>query len=210
MRIILLGPPGAGKGTQAEFLSEYLNIPRISTGDMLRAAVHDDTNTIGHAVRTIMAEGRLVPDELMIQLIEDRIQNEDCRKGFLLDGFPRTLFQAEALEKSGIAIDKVIQIYVPDSEIIQRLSGRRIHEPSGRIYHIKNNPPKKDELDDITHEPLIQREDDKEETIKKRLQVYHHQTEPLIQWFQQYNYSLVRVEGVGKVDKIQENIRSVL
>lgn len=210
MRIIILGPPGAGKGTQAEFLSEYLHIPKISTGDMLRAAVHDDANTIGHAVKSIMSEGRLVPDELMIQLIQERTIKEDCRNGYLLDGFPRTLPQAEALAKSGISIDKVIQIRVSDSEIIARLSGRRIHEPSGRVYHIQHNPPKRSGLDDITQEPLLQREDDKEETIKKRLQIYHHQTEPLIQWFQQNNYPFVSISGVGTVNEIQDRIKEAL
>lgn len=182
MRIILLGAPGAGKGTQARRISERFHLPQISTGDMLRDAVKRN-NPLGITAKKIMEEGKLVSDEIIIQLIQERIKYPDCERGFLLDGFPRTIPQAEALQSLGINIDVVIELKVPDQEIIERLSGRRIHPRSGRVYHIKHHPPNEPNKDDITGEPLVQRSDDAEETVKKRLEVYHNQTRPLIDFY---------------------------
>ncbi len=185
MRIILLGAPGAGKGTQAQILKDKFNIPQISTGDMLRAAIKANTK-LGLEAKQFMDSGALVPDQLIIELVKERIQNEDCKQGFLLDGFPRTIPQAEAMKQASISIDIVIEIDVPDNVIVERLSGRRTHLASGRIYHIQNNPPKIQDKDDITGEPLVQRDDDKKETILKRLDVYHSQTKPLVDYYSKW------------------------
>lgn len=212
MRLILLGAPGAGKGTQAQFITEKYGIPQISTGDMLRAAVKAGS-PLGLKVKEVMASGGLVSDETIIELIQERIKEEDCANGFLFDGFPRTIPQAEALKKQGINIDAVVEINVDDEEIVSRLSGRRVHEASGRIYHVKYNPPAAEGKDDETGEPLMQREDDKEETVRKRLGVYHSQTAPLIDYYSQWgangaadapNY--VRVDGVGEMSEIKDQI----
>lgn len=216
MRIILLGPPGAGKGTQASYLTERFGIPQISTGDMLRAAVKAESE-LGLKAKSVMASGGLVSDGLIIALVKERIQQPDCANGFLLDGFPRTIPQAEALLAENIAIDLVLEIYVEDEEIISRLSGRRVHEASGRIYHTRHNPPKREGLDDITGEPLIQRADDKEETIKNRLSVYHEQTEPLVAFYK----NLVKergdeapkfscIDGVGELRQVQARLEEAL
>lgn len=212
MRLILLGAPGAGKGTQAQFITEKYGVPQISTGDMLRAAVKAGT-PLGLKVKEVMASGGLVSDETIIELIQERIQDEDCKDGFLFDGFPRTIPQAEALKKQGIDIDAVVEINVDDEEIVSRLSGRRVHEASGRIYHVKYNPPATEGKDNETGEPLIQREDDKEETVRKRLAVYHSQTAPLIDYYSQWADSgedkapkYVRVNGVGDMAEIKEQI----
>ncbi|PAV27170.1 adenylate kinase [Tamilnaduibacter salinus] len=216
MRVILLGAPGAGKGTQAQFITEKYDIPQISTGDMLRAAVKNET-PLGLQVKEIMAEGGLVPDETIIALIKDRIQESDCRNGFLLDGFPRTIPQAEALKTEDIRIDYVVEIAVDDEEIVTRLSGRRVHEPSGRTYHIKYDPPKEEGKDNETGEPLVQRPDDSEETVRNRLNVYHEQTAPLVDFYQKWAKEApadapdyVRVEGVGSMDEIRDQILSRL
>lgn len=214
MRIILLGAPGAGKGTQAKFIMGSYAIPQISTGDMLRAAVKAES-PLGLQVKDIMAAGALVPDELIIGLVKERIAQDDCKNGFLFDGFPRTIPQAEALFAAGVEIDHVLEISVDDEEIVQRLSGRRVHPDSGRIYHISHNPPKQPGIDDVTGEPLIQREDDKEQTIRKRLAVYHEQTEPLVNYYQQLSAKYgkpmcSRVEGVGSMSEIKNKIFSVL
>lgn len=214
MRIILLGAPGAGKGTQAKFIMGSYAIPQISTGDMLRAAVKAES-PLGLQVKDIMAAGALVPDELIIGLVKERIAQDDCKNGFLFDGFPRTIPQAEALFAAGVEIDHVLEISVDDEEIVQRLSGRRVHPDSGRIYHIAHNPPKQPGIDDVTGEPLIQREDDKEQTIRKRLAVYHEQTEPLVSYYQQLSAKYgkpmcSRVEGVGSMTEIKNKIFSVL
>ena len=210
MRIILLGAPGAGKGTQAKFIMEKFGIPQISTGDMLRAAVKEGS-PLGLKVKEIMASGGLVSDDIIIDLVKERISSEDCQKGFLFDGFPRTIPQAEALTASGVKIDHVLEIGVDDDEIISRLSGRRVHEASGRVYHVDHNPPKSEGLDDETGEPLIQREDDKEETVRKRLQVYHDQTEPLVSYYSQLEgVEFSRVEGVGALDDIKERVFAIL
>ena len=211
MRIILLGAPGAGKGTQAQILKDKFNIPQISTGDMLRAAIKANTK-LGFEAKQFMDSGALVPDQLIIELVKERIQNEDCKQGFLLDGFPRTIPQAEAMKQAFISIDIVIEIDVPDNVIIERLSGRRTHLASGLIYHIQNNPPKIEDKDDITGEPLVQRDDDKKETILKRLDVYHSQTKPLIDYYSKWAASenkglrYIKINGLGDVKDIQKTI----
>ncbi len=211
MRIILLGAPGAGKGTQAQILKDKFNIPQISTGDMLRAAIKANTK-LGLEAKQFMDSGALVPDQLIIELVKERIQDSDCKQGFLLDGFPRTIPQAEAMKQASIMIDIVIEIDVPDNVIVERLSGRRTHIASGRIYHIHNNPPKIKDQDDITGEPLIQRDDDKKETILKRLDVYHTQTKPLVNYYSKWamteNQELryIKINGLGDVKDIQKTI----
>lgn len=212
MRIILLGAPGAGKGTQAKAICEKYDIPQISTGDMLRAAVKAGT-PLGLKVKEVMASGGLVSDETIIALIKERITEDDCKNGFLFDGFPRTIPQADALKDGGIPVDHVIDIDVADETIIERLSGRRVHEASGRVYHIKYNPPKQDGKDDETGEPLVQRQDDTEETVKKRLEVYHNQTEPLVSYYKNWSMedpsnapAYHYIEGVGSVDEIRDKI----
>lgn len=210
MRIVLLGCPGAGKGTQAKIMTEKLQIPQISTGDMLRAAIQSNT-PLGNKAKQIMDEGKLVPDEVMTELVKSRIQQSDCRNGFLLDGFPRTIPQAEALYANHVTLDYIIEIHVADQEIIKRLSGRRIHPASGRVYHILHQPPKKEGLDDVTGEPLIQRSDDHEDTIRKRLEIYHQQTEPLIRYYQDKpDVTYVKIEGTGTVADITDRIFSAL
>ncbi len=210
MQLILLGAPGAGKGTQAEFICKQFGIPKISTGDMLRVEIAART-PIGQKVQGIMAEGKLVPEEIVNSLLMARLKLPDCKKGFLLDGYPRTISQAELLETNGILIDAIIEIYISDEDIIKRLSGRRIHPQSGRTYHIIYQPPKNPEIDDITQEPLIQREDDKEETVRMRLQVYHQQTEPLIAWYQKRSPNkYIQVEGEGAVNSICDQIMQKL
>lgn len=215
MRVILLGAPGAGKGTQAKLIMEKFGIPQISTGDMLRAAVRDETE-LGLKVKDIMASGALVSDELIIALVKERIEAADCAKGFLFDGFPRTIPQADALADAGVAVDYVVEIDVPDKEIIHRLSGRRVHPDSGRVYHIDYNPPKVEGQDDVTGEPLIQREDDLEETVKNRLSVYHEQTAPLVDYYQNManesgsTVKYIKIAGVGNVDDIKEALLSQL
>ena len=211
MRIILLGPPGAGKGTQAQFIMEKYGIPQISTGDMLRAAVKAETK-LGVEVKKVMDSGGLVSDDIIIALVKERIQEEDCENGFLFDGFPRTIPQAEALASQGVEIDFIVQIAVDDSEIIARMSGRRVHEASGRVYHVTFNPPKETNKDDVTGEPLIQRKDDAEDTVRSRLDVYHQQTKPLVSFYQELSnkssdgIKYVCVEGVGNVESIRDNI----
>lgn len=209
MRLILLGAPGAGKGTQAQFICEQYHIPKIGTGDMLREEIALGT-PIGHNVKNIIAEGKLVPEEIVNELLMKRLKAPDCQSGFLLDGYPRTISQAETLIKAHISIDAVIEIHVSDDIIIERLSGRRIHPQSGRIYHILYNPPREEGKDDITQEPLIQRDDDKEVTIRKRLEVYHQQTEPLIEWYQKQGLHFIRINGSDTVNAIKDKIRQEL
>ena len=199
MRIILLGAPGVGKGTQAKFICNRFSIPQISTGDMLRESVRDGSS-LGRKVKKVMDQGALVTDDIIIDLVKDRIKKNDCEKGYLFDGFPRTIPQAEALAQQNIQIDSVIEIKVEDDQIIARLAGRRVHQGSGRIYHITNNPPKRKNLDDVTGEPLIQRDDDKEDTVKQRLEVYRNQTEPLVNFYQK-----LRKEGVISYRSIDGN-----
>ncbi len=214
MRAILLGAPGAGKGTQARFITEQFGIPQISTGDMLRAAVKAESE-LGLKVKEVMETGGLVSDEIIIALVKERIQQDDCAKGFLFDGFPRTIPQAEAMMEAGVEIDHVLEIAVPDEDIVQRMAGRRQHPASGRVYHVIYNPPKEEGKDDVTGEPLIQRDDDQEETVRKRLAIYHDQTAPLVDFYQGIaakgaatRYS--RVEGVGSVDDIRTKALSAL
>ncbi len=216
MRLILLGPPGAGKGTQAGFITEKFGIPQISTGDMLRAAVKAGT-PLGVEAKKIMDAGGLVSDDIIIGLVKERLKQPDCVKGYLLDGFPRTIPQAEAMKAAGVPIEHVLEIDVADAEIIGRMSGRRVHPGSGRTYHVKFNPPKAEGKDDVTGEPLIQRDDDKEETVKKRLDVYHAQTRPLVDYYQKWSATgdaaaprYERVEGVGSVDAITAKVFAAL
>ena len=214
MRIILLGAPGAGKGTQAQYICEQYGIPQISTGDMLRAAVKAQSE-LGKKVEKVMASGGLVTDEIIIALVRARIEEEDCKDGFLFDGFPRTIPQASALLESNILIDVVLEIDVQDDEIVKRLSGRRVHLDSGRVYHILYNPPKNEGFDDVSGEELIQREDDQEETVRNRLKVYHQQTKPLVEYYTQLssldsNIRVIKINGLAKVDSIKEEIFNML
>lgn len=216
MRLILLGGPGAGKGTQANFIKDKYQIPQISTGDMLRAAIKAGTE-LGKKAKGYMDSGGLVPDEVIIGLVKERIQEADCQKGFLFDGFPRTIPQADAMKEAAVSIDAVVDINVPDAEIIKRMSGRRVHLASGRTYHIAFNPPKEEGKDDVTGEALIQRDDDQEETVRNRIDVYHAQTEPLIDYYKSWESSgesaapkYIRIEGVGKVEEIRDQIYSAL
>lgn len=209
MRVILLGPPGAGKGTQAKLIMDHFQIPQISTGDMLRAAVKAGTE-LGEKVKAVMASGALVSDEIIIALVKERIQEADCANGFLFDGFPRTIPQAQALADAGVAIDHVVEIAVDDEEIVSRMSGRRVHEGSGRVYHVENNPPKVAGVDDVTGETLIQREDDREEIVRKRLTVYQEQTRPLVDFYRNLKDANApayhAVSGVGSVEDIKNAI----
>ena len=213
MRLILLGAPGAGKGTQAQFICGHFSIPQISTGDMLRAAVKAETE-LGLQAKAVMAAGELVSYDLIIGLVKERIAEPDCKNGFLFDGFPRTIPQAEAIVEAGVPIDHVLEIAVEDEEIVQRLSGRRVHQASGRIYHVTHNPPQEEGLDDETGEPLIQREDDAEATVRNRLDVYHSQTAPLIDFYQSLEGDVApdydRVEGVGSVEDIKNQVLAAL
>ena len=210
MRIILLGPPGAGKGTQAQFICELFAIPQISTGDMLRAAVAAGT-ALGQQAKAIMDAGGLVSDDIIIGLVKERLSEPDCRAGCLFDGFPRTIPQAQAMVDEDIAIDHVLEIAVSDEEIIKRLSGRRVHPGSGRIYHVEYNPPKQAGFDDETGEALIQRDDDQEETVRNRLTVYHDQTRPLVDFYRELEgVQYHQLDGVGAVDDITRDIMSVL
>jgi len=216
MRLILLGGPGAGKGTQSTFIKEKFNIPQISTGDMLRAAVKAGS-PLGIAAKKVMDSGALVSDDIIIGLVKERIKEADCANGFLFDGFPRTIPQADAMKAAGVDLDYVVEIAVEDGEIVDRMSGRRVHVASGRTYHVKFNPPKIAGKDDLTGEDLIQREDDKEATVKKRLDVYHEQTEPLIDYYGDWAKSdpthapkYLKILGVGKMDDIRDAISKAL
>jgi len=212
MRLILLGPPGAGKGTQANYIKEKFNIPQISTGDMLRAAIKAGT-PLGIAAKKVMDAGNLISDDIIIDLVKERIKDADCASGFLFDGFPRTIPQAQAMKDAGIPIDYVVEIDVADSEIVKRMSGRRVHLASGRTYHVVFNPPKVAGKDDVTGEDLVQRADDAEETVLKRLNVYHDQTKPLVEYYTSWAKSgdakaprYVNIPGVGSVDGIRDQI----
>lgn len=216
MRLILLGPPGAGKGTQAQAIVRHFGIPQISTGDMLRAAVKAGT-PLGLEAKRVMERGELVSDEIILGLVRERLKESDCAKGYLFDGFPRTIAQAEALKRDGVALDYVLIFEVPDEEIVERMSGRLVHPASGRTYHVKYNPPKQPGVDDITGEPLIQRDDDKEETVRARLRVYHEQTKPLIDYYTAWAASgdpaapkVRRVQGVGPVDEVTARVLAAL
>ncbi|CDZ79152.1 Adenylate kinase [Legionella massiliensis] len=219
MRLMLLGGPGAGKGTQALKLIDHFKIPQISTGDMLRSAIAAGTE-LGKSAKKIMDAGQLVSDDIIIALVKERLQKPDCHRGFLFDGFPRTIPQADALREAQVRLDHVIEIAVPDDEIINRISGRRVHVASGRVYHVKFNPPQKEGVDDISGEPLIQRDDDQEETIKNRLAVYHKQTEPLVNYYKDMEQAAKkfhiqapqfhRINGMGSVDNIFNKILSCI
>ncbi|KHN54039.1 adenylate kinase [Pectobacterium fontis] len=213
MRIILLGAPGAGKGTQAQFIMEKYGIPQISTGDMLRAAVKAGTE-LGKQAKEIMDAGKLVTDELVIALVKERIAQDDCRNGFLLDGFPRTIPQADAMKDAGIDVDYVIEFAVPDELIIDRIVGRRVHAASGRVYHVKFNPPKVEGKDDVTGEDLTIRKDDQEDTVRKRLVEYHQQTAPLVSYYQKEadagNTRYFKVEGTRKVEEVRAELETIL
>ena len=216
MRLILLGGPGAGKGTQAAFIMQRYGVPQISTGDMLRAAVKAGT-PLGVAARQVMDRGDLVSDDIIIGLVKERIKALDCAQGFLFDGFPRTIPQAESMKAAQVPIEHVVEVAVSDATIIERMSGRRVHLPSGRTYHLKYNPPKDDMRDDLTGEPLVQREDDKEETVRKRLSVYHVQTEPLVSYYAKWAATgdaraprYHRIDGLGKVEEVRDRIFAVL
>ena len=215
MKLVLLGAPGVGKGTQAQFLTEKYSIPQISTGDMLRESIKTESE-LGERVQKVMESGALVTDEIILDLVNARIQQADCKGGFLFDGFPRTIPQAEALLQESIYVDHVIEIILPEDDIVARLGGRRVHLASGRIYHNLYNPPKIKDIDDVTGEPLIQRDDDKEETVRVRMQVYRKQTEPLVSFYkttsadEQYNLKYSSVEGVGTAEQIRDRIFAAL
>jgi adenylate kinase len=216
MRVILLGPPGAGKGTQATFIAERYGIPQISTGDMLRAAVKAGT-PLGLAAKKVMDAGQLVSDDIIVALVKERLNAPDCAAGYLFDGFPRTIPQAEALKTAGIQVDVVLEIDVPDADIIERMSGRRVHLASGRTYHVKFNPPKVAGRDDVTGEPLIQRDDDREEVVRKRLEVYHAQTRALVDYYTKWAASgdpmaprYRKVSGVGSVAEVRDRVFDAL
>jgi len=216
MRLILLGPPGAGKGTQAAFIKERYKIPQISTGDMLRAAIVAGT-PVGVAAKKVMDTGALVSDDIIVDLVKERLRAPDTASGYLFDGFPRTIPQAEAMQEAGVGLDYVLEIDVPQGDIIDRMSGRRVHPPSGRVYHVKFNPPKIEGKDDVTGEPLIQRDDDKEETVRKRLGVYRDQTSALVGYYSNLAASgqkdapkYRRVSGVGSVDQIKQRVSAAL
>jgi adenylate kinase len=210
MRLILLGPPGAGKGTQANYITEAYGIPQISTGDMLRGAIKAGT-PLGLAAKKVMDAGSLVSDEIIIGLVRERLKAPDCANGYLFDGFPRTIPQADAMKDAGVALDYVLEIDVPDAAIVERMAGRRVHVASGRTYHVKFNPPKVPGKDDVTGEDLIQRDDDKEETVKKRLAVYHAQTKPLVEYYERWGATgdprapkYRRVNGMGSVEAVRD------
>ncbi|MEO5932886.1 MAG: adenylate kinase [Duganella sp.] len=216
MRLILLGAPGAGKGTQANFIKEKYNIPQISTGDMLRAAIKAGTE-LGVAAKKVMDAGGLVSDDIIIGLVRERLKQPDCANGYLFDGFPRTVAQADSMKDSGVAVDYVLEIDVPDDSIIERMDGRRVHPGSGRVYHVKFNPPKVEGKDDVTGEDLVQRDDDKAETVKKRLDVYHNQTEVLLGYYNTWARSgepgapkYRRIAGVGPVEQIRDSAFAAL
>src|SRR5688572_8319254 len=216
MRLILLGGPGAGKGTQAGYITQRYGIPQISTGDMLRAAVKAGT-PLGVAAKQVMDRGDLVSDDIIIGLVKERIAQPDCAKGFLFDGFPRTIPQAEAMKAASVPIEHVVEVYVSDATIIERMSGRRVHIASGRTYHVKFNPPKKDMTDDVTGEPLVQRKDDEEATVRNRLEVYHRQTEPLVDYYSKWAKTgdakaakYHRIDGIGKVEEVRDRIFAAL
>ncbi len=213
MKLIFLGPPGAGKGTQAQFICEKYSIPQISTGDMLRAAVKEGT-PLGIEAKKIMDQGGLVSDDIIMGIIKERLAQDDCKGGYLFDGFPRTIGQAEAMISEGIEIEAVVELKVDDEVIVERMAGRRSHLPSGRTYHIKYNPPKVEGVDDITGEPLVQRDDDKEDTVRNRLGVYHDQTKPLVDFYSSKaeagNVKYVAIEGTGELAEITKNIISAL
>ena len=216
MRIILLGGPGAGKGTQAAFVSERYGIPQVSTGDMLRAAIRSGSELGGRAA-TLMDAGRLVSDEIIIGLVEERIAAGDCANGFLFDGFPRTIPQAAAMRARGVDIDAVVEIAVPDEKIVERMGGRRVHPGSGRTYHVRFNPPAVEGIDDVTGEPLVLRDDDREDTVRRRLEVYHEQTEPIIDYYRQLGEDdprsaprVSRVDGLGPLEDVRERMFAVL
>jgi len=216
MRLILLGPPGAGKGTQANFITTKYGVPQISTGDMLRAAIKAGT-PLGMAAKKVMDSGALVSDDIIIGLVQERLKQPDCRRGYLFDGFPRTIPQAEAMRAAGVPLDFVLEIDVPDQEIVARMSGRRVHLASGRTYHVKFNPPKVEGKDDVSGEALIQRDDDKEDTVRKRLEVYHTQTKPLVAYYSTWagegdpkapRYR--KISGTGSVDGIRDRAFAAL
>ncbi len=216
MRLILLGPPGAGKGTQANYIKDHCGIPQISTGDMLRAAVKAGT-PLGLEAKKVMDAGGLVSDDIIINLVKERLTQPDCRAGYLFDGFPRTIPQAQAMKDARVGLDLVLELQVPDADIINRMSGRRVHVASGRTYHVTFNPPKRPGLDDETGEPLIQRDDDKEETVRKRLEVYHAQTRPLVDFYSQWASSgdasapkMTSISGVGTVEEITQRVMKAL
>jgi adenylate kinase len=216
VRLILLGPPGAGKGTQAAFITERYGVPQIATGDMLRAAISAGT-AVGLAANKAMDAGQLVSDDIIIALVKDRLADPDCKGGYLFDGFPRTIPQAEAMKAAGVRIDFVLEIDVPDGVIIRRMAGRRVHLASGRTYHVAFNPPKVPDHDDVTGDPLVQRDDDREATVRKRLEVYHRQTSPLIEYYRKWAASRVphapehrRVSGEGSVEEIRDRCFAAL
>ena len=213
MRLLLLGPPGAGKGTQAQFICETCGIPQISTGDMLRAAIAAGT-PLGKMAQSVMARGDLVSDDIVVGLVKERLAQPDCEEGFLFDGFPRTIPQAEAMLEAGVEIDRVIEMEVGDDEVVRRITGRRVHEPSGRVYHVLFNPPRIPDTDDETGEPLTQRVDDREETVRDRLAVYRRQTEPLVHFYRELSRTTPleyrAVDGAGDVDSVRRNMLASL